>query len=225
MKKLIKAVLVMLTLLLLFGCKTADTEMVYHVVDDAGEEVSSFTLSQIKAGMTRREIMNLLVGPWKPMMNSGITDFYYKTMIWKLADGSRLYVYFNNDLPITEEIVKNREEFFDGFWRDHFTVVDASIYTPEKPEMHLPKEWTDGSRTISDDDCTLIKQGMTFKQVREVIGNPGLIVSEDFEHKLVVMEWNLNSQYSFVSFIIEFEISGDTVDEETLIVKNCGRME
>ena len=220
-KKLLLLIMALLTLLC--GCNSVEQEPVYHVVNDAGEEVASFKLSQIKAGMTRREIMDMLVGPWKPMMYSGIDDRLYRTMMWGLSDGLTLQVHFENDVPIREEIYENEDEY-NAFWLDHFKVKGFSLFTPLKKSV-LPEEWTDGSRTISDEECALIKQGITFEQVRELIGNPSLIPSVDLEHKMVTMDWNLNSQYSFQCFRIEFEVLDDTINEKTLIVKNFGRLE
>ena len=95
-------VIAIITILLLCGCKMVEPETVYHVVNEAGEEVSSFTLSQIKNGMTLKELSDMLVARSSLSYLSDLISPPFTTR-WKLSDGSALEVRFDKPENIDDD--------------------------------------------------------------------------------------------------------------------------
>ena len=127
MKRIGIVVAVILTLLLLLGgCKVVEKETVYHVVNDSGEEVSSFTLSQIKNGMTLKELSNLMVAPSSLTYQSELISTPF-TARWSLSDGSVLEVHF--DKPENTDDGGDKETHI--IYPSDCIVTNFSIVIPE----------------------------------------------------------------------------------------------
>ena len=185
-----------------------DKEPVYYIVDESGEQVSSFKLSQIEVGMTLKEVEQLLKVPGQIPFSSKTEG--YEVYSWKLSDGSILYV--NYDIGYSHALSPSDAETA--------YVESCSIYTPviNNDDPYFPQGWIDsrGGSIVSREAYLKVKKGMTFEEVASIIYIPGYYYSGE-EDGVYYFQWQTASGKCFE---IEFVRRGEWVEKDTLFARN-----
>ena len=230
-KRLSSILMIVLLLLVSIIVLKRNSEPVYYTVDETGKERSLFRLSQIKNGMTRRSVIDLLGEYYTRPLSSGFDDLELHTMYWSLSDGSTLVVHFERapGSKYYREIIEDEDsvhivtEEEARAWREYlldaFIVKDFNIVLPEKnnDDPGFPGQWLDwtGCWSVFEEDYKQVKVGMTFERVVGVIGRPNSI-NVDYETNMIIIDWLIDPQGVLR---IEFEKVGEGITEKTIVVR------